>query len=140
VGEGEHPSRAALARVGELLAVSANKSPTRPGWLAAVTVLASLAALLLAACGSSSGGSDTKAATAAAKKAYARAKASGEDLGPGPCIAERLPGLGDWVVDIAHDPRQPVDEVPANQCRRFRAGEAHHFVELTPRGRVIRAQ
>ena len=33
-----------------------------------------------------------------------------------------------------------IDDDPANQCRRFRDGEAHHFVELTPEGEVIRAQ
>jgi hypothetical protein len=30
--------------------------------------------------------------------------------------------------------------LPANQCRRFRTGQAHHFVELDPRGGLIRAQ
>jgi hypothetical protein len=102
-------------------------------------VTASLVALFIPACGSSSSGTETKAAIAAARKAYAKAKASGERLAAGPCIAERLPALGDWVVDIAHDPRQPVDNRPANECRRFRAGEAHHFVELTPGGKLIRA-
>jgi hypothetical protein len=122
-----------------LFSLSENKSH-RDRDCSAVAIAAALIALLLAACGSSGGGTDTDAAIAAAKKAYDKAKASGEDLGPGPCIAERLPGLGDWVVDVAHDPRQPVDNKPANQCRRFRAGEAHHFVELTPGGRVIRSR
>ena len=119
---------------------SGNKSAIGLRWPARCAPLAAFTALLLAGCGSSSGGSDTKDAIAAAKHAYAKAKSSGEDLGPGPCIAERLPGLGDWVADVAHDPRRPVDDRPANQCRRFRAGEAHHFVELTPDGHVIRAQ
>ena len=73
-------------------------------------------------------------------KAYQQAKASGRDLAGGPCIAEQLPGLPDWVADIAHEPRQPVDDQPANQCQRFREGEAHHFVELDPAGDLIRAQ
>jgi hypothetical protein len=105
-------------------------------------LLAALAASFVAGCGSSSSSSsaDRDRAVAAAKRAYAVAKQRGGDLGRGPCIAERLPGLSDWVADIAHDPRQPVDDRPANQCARFRAGEAHHFVELTPAGRVIRAQ
>ena len=68
-----------------------------------------------------------------------------EGLGPaelaqGPCIAESLPGLADWVVDVAHDPRRAVDDQPQNQCQRFRAGDAAHFVELDPRGNLIRAQ
>ena len=104
-----------------------------------VAAAAALIALFLTACGSSGGG-DAKGAIAAAKHTYAKAKASGENLGPGPCIAERLPGLADWVVDVAHDPRRPVDDVPANQCARYRSGAARHFVELTPSGRLIRAQ
>ena len=123
----------------ELFSLSENKSRHR-GSCAVVAIAAALTALSLSACGSSSGGSDTEAAIAAAKHAYAKAKASGERLAAGPCISERLPALGDWVVDIAHHPRQPVDNKPANQCRRFRAGEAHHFVELTPGGKLIRAQ
>lgn len=77
---------------------------------------------------------------AEAKAAFGKAQASGEDLGAGPCIAEQLPGLPDWVADIAHDPRLPVDDEPANQCARYRSGEAHHFVELAPDGQLIRAQ
>jgi catechol 2,3-dioxygenase-like lactoylglutathione lyase family enzyme len=99
-----------------------------------------LAVLLVAACGSSGAGSETKDAIAAAKHAYAKAKASGEDLAPGPCIAERLPGLAAWVADIAHDPRTAADDAPSNQCARFRSGAATHFVELTPDGHLIRAQ
>jgi hypothetical protein len=104
-------------------------------------VPASFTALLLVGCGSSSSSSRDRAdAIAAAKHAYVAAKRNGEDLARGPCITERLPGLADWVADIAHDPRRPVDDLSRNQCARFRAGEAHHFVELTPGGRVIRAQ
>jgi hypothetical protein len=43
-----------------------------------------------------------------------------------------------WVVDVAHDPRQAVDDDPANQCEAYREGEADHFVELDPQGRLIR--
>src|SRR5206468_12551894 len=101
--------------------LSDNRSHHRGGCSVAA-VAAALTALSPTACGSGGPGSDTTPPTAAAKKAYARTKASGENFAPGPCIAERLPGLGDWGVDIAHDPRQPVDNKPANQCRRFRAG------------------
>jgi hypothetical protein len=78
-------------------------------------------------------------AVAAAKRVY-RGVAGSASLSQGPCIAERLPGLPDWVVDVAHDPRQDVDDDPANQCRRYREGEASHFVELDPSGRLIRAE
>ncbi len=71
--------------------------------------------------------------------AYDRVKAE-VDMSRGPCIAEQLPGLDGWVVDIAHDPRLAVDDDPRNQCRRYREGDAHHFVELTTGGQLIRAE
>ena len=103
----------------------------------ALVALASVLALGLAACGGPSQ-DETDRAVAAAKIAYANARAKGTDLAAGPCIAERLPGLENWVVDVAHDPRQKVDDDPANQCRRARDGDADHFVELTPQGKLIR--
>jgi hypothetical protein len=48
--------------------------------------------------------------------------------------------LPDWAVDVAHDPRQAVDDEPANQCQSYRAGRTHHFVELATDGQLIRAQ
>jgi hypothetical protein len=71
-----------------------------------------------------------------AKRAYARAKASGVDLSRGPCLGVIKPG---WVADVAHDPRQDVDDDPANQCAAYREGEADHFVELDPDGNFIRS-
>ena len=37
----------------------------------------------------------------------------------GPCISDGQNGLTDWVVDVAHSPRQAVDDQPANQCTAF---------------------
>jgi hypothetical protein len=106
-------------------------------------LLALLPLVLLIGCGggggATSGPSEQDRAVAEAMKAYQQAKASGKDLADGPCIAEQLPGLPDWVADIAHEPRQPADDDPANQCQRFRGGQAHHFVELDPTGQLIRA-
>lgn len=96
-------------------------------------------ALLAAGCGGASDEEKDKA-VAAARAAYTKAKAAGTDLESGPCIAERLPGLPEWVADVAHDPRAEVDDRPQNQCRRYRGGEAEHFVELTPAGELIRAK
>jgi hypothetical protein len=48
-----------------------------------------------------------------------------------------MPG---WVADIAHDPRQEIDNDPANQCQNFLSGEAQHFVELDPEGNLIQAR
>jgi hypothetical protein len=89
--------------------------------------------------GDSASQADRDKAVAAARFIYA-GKASSTDLSSGPCLAESIPSLSDWAVDIAHDPRQAVDDQPANQCRSFRDGDTHHFVELTPGGRLIRAQ
>jgi hypothetical protein len=52
----------------------------------------------------------------------------GEDFDIGPCLSNEI--VPDWVCDIAHSPRQDVDNDPANQCSAFRQGNAHHFVEL----------
>jgi hypothetical protein len=106
-------------------------------WPVRVSVV--VGALLLAGCGGGPSEEERDRAIAA-RDAYEQAKASGEDLDDGPCIAEELPGLPDWVADIAHDPRQSVDIDPENQCQRYREGEASHFVELTPEGELIRAE
>jgi hypothetical protein len=99
-----------------------------------------MAIALVAGCGGGPSQSEKDKAAAAAKAAYAKADKAGTDFSRGPCIAERLPGLPDWVADVAHDPRQPVDDQAANQCARYRNGDASHFVELDPNGKLIRAQ
>lgn len=76
-------------------------------------------------------------AVAKAREIYQRQKAEGIDFSSGPCLTNNL--LPDWVLDIAHDPREAVDDLPENQCSAFREGDAYHFVELDPDGNVIRA-
>ncbi len=44
----------------------------------------------------------------------------------------------DWVCDIAHSPRQDIDNLPENQCSSYVNGEAKHFVEVTQDCQVIR--
>lgn len=56
------------------------------------------------------------------------------DLTNGPCLGKIK---NDWVLDIAHLPRETVDNLPENQCQDFLLGSAHHFVEMTPRGEII---
>ncbi|MFH1235947.1 MAG: hypothetical protein V1685_03345 [Parcubacteria group bacterium] len=77
-------------------------------------------------------------ATAKAKELWRALSLSGEDLSSGPCLTnEAVPG---WVADIAHNPRQSVDNLPENQCSAFRDGTATHFVELDEGGNLIQAQ
>src|SRR3954447_20943745 len=111
--------------------------PVLPLFIAAFFVLA------LAACGSSGSNvnpSGSERAADEAQNAFRQAQSSGVDLSTGPCISESLPSLPDWVADVAHDPRQPIDDEAANQCQRLRSGEAHHFVELDIDGQLIRAE
>jgi hypothetical protein len=62
---------------------------------------------------------------------------SSEDLSSGPCLSNSI--SEDWVCDVAHNPRQPVDNIPENQCSGFREGKAHHFVEVDEKCSFIRA-
>jgi hypothetical protein len=105
-----------------------------------LVAMAVVGASFIAGCGggSDSGEADRDKAIAAAKFLYVGQ--GKRDLSSGPCLSESLPGISDWAVDIAHEPRQPVDEQPANQCQSVREGETDHFVELTPDGQLIRAQ
>jgi len=60
------------------------------------------------------------------------------DLADGPCLSNEI--QPDWVCDIAHSPRQTIDEYSENQCSAYRSGEANHFVELDTNCRLIRAE
>ena len=104
--------------------------------------IAVVCSAFIAGCGGDDSASESEKdrAVTAAQNAFQHARSQGEDLGEGPCISESLPGLSDWVADVAHDPREDVDDESENQCRRYRDGEADHFVELTPEGDLIRAE
>lgn len=71
---------------------------------------------------------------AKARQRYLLTAQSHKDLTSGPCL-----GLiaDDWVLDIAHLPRQEIDNLPQNQCPDFLNGKAHHFIEMSPSGEVI---
>ncbi|MBI4360719.1 hypothetical protein HY572_03020 [Candidatus Micrarchaeota archaeon] len=72
------------------------------------------------------------------------------DLTKGPCLSamgptppryddfkgQWNPQFKDWVCDVAHDPRQPVDDLPENQCPEFGVS-ANHFVEVDENCNVI---
>ncbi len=73
-----------------------------------------------------------------AKFLYRQRKEMNEDFSSGPCLSNALmPG---WVVDIAHSPRLPMDDLPENQCPAYREGRVAHFVELDTEGNLIRAK
>ena len=63
------------------------------------------------------------------------------NLTNGPCLSDDNPEwkVKDWVCDVAHWPRQAVDNLPENQCKDFREGKAHHFVEVDENCNFIRA-
>ena len=60
------------------------------------------------------------------------------DLSNGPCLANPIEGLENWVCDIAHNPRIEIDNLPENQCSAFREGKAKYFVELDPNCNLIK--
>ena len=74
---------------------------------------------------------------------YQQAKEGGMDFTAGPCLSNELFGNPEypetmWVLDIAHNPRQAVDDQPANQCSAYREGKAQNFIELDSDGKLIR--
>jgi len=73
-----------------------------------------------------------------AKYFYKIKKESGADLSLGPCLSDAL--MPNWVVDLVHEPRIPLDDLPENQCPASREGKSLHFVELDLEGNLIRAE
>lgn len=73
-----------------------------------------------------------------AKEVYIKKRAEGVDMSNGPCLTNDL--VDGWVLDIAHNPRQAVDDKPENQCAAYREGQAQHYVELDEKGNVIKAE
>ncbi len=73
-----------------------------------------------------------------AQHLYQTKKEAGLDFSQGPCLSNDIsPG---WVVDIAHSPRQALDDDSQNQCPAFIEGRAKHFVELDLDGNLIRVK
>jgi len=59
----------------------------------------------------------------------------------GPCLSDSNSkwNITDWVCDVAHSPRESVDNLPENQCSAFRSGQSHHFVEVDNSCNLIQA-
>ena len=64
----------------------------------------------------------------------------GQSLRDGPCLSAGLYGWEPetWVCDIAHNPREEVDNLPQNQCPEYGV-TANHFIELDEDCGFIRA-
>lgn len=61
-----------------------------------------------------------------------------EDTVKGPCLLNPSTINQDWVVDIAHEPRETEDDKPENQCSEYKDGKAKHFIEVDESGKMIR--
>lgn len=66
------------------------------------------------------------------------ALAANTNLEAGPCLLNPVSQDTNWVCDVAHNPRQAVDNLTENQCSAYRAGTAKHFVEITPDCQLIK--
>jgi len=94
-------------------------------------VLVLIGVVLLSGCiGQTGTGTDVDKATSACVNECKDWLNAGKDLGNGPCLLNPIPDIPDWVCDVAHEPRQDVDNDPNNQCSAFREGKANHFVEV----------
>lgn len=82
--------------------------------------------------------SEVETAINQANHLYRQEKTKGRDFSDGPCLSDAL--LPNWVVDIAHNPRLPIDDLVQNQCPSYFQGRSQHFVELDPDGNLIRAK
>jgi len=58
------------------------------------------------------------------------------NLSHGPCLSNNIEN--DWVCDVAHSPRLPIDNLKENQCPSFGIN-ASHFVEVDEQCNFIRA-
>ncbi len=82
--------------------------------------------------------SEAETAVNQAKYLYNQKKELGIDFSSGPCLSNAL--LSGWVLDIAHNPRQAIDDLSENQCPAYLQGTAQHFVELDLEGNLIRVK
>jgi hypothetical protein len=81
--------------------------------------------------------SDKDKAIYACKKECNSLLNQSKDLSNGPCILNPINDVPDWICDVAHEPRQDIDNKIENQCSAFREEKAHHFVEVTPNCELI---
>ncbi len=97
--------------------------------------------ILISGCVQQQGNGQTTSIEEQAKqKCLVLCAAQSRDLSDGPCLTDNdVEFYDDWVCDVAHSPREAVDNLPENQCAEFREGRAHHFVEVNPNCEFIRS-
>jgi hypothetical protein len=61
-----------------------------------------------------------------------------DDISAGPCLLNPSTINEDYVVDIAHEPRNDDDNNKINQCSDFVEGRATHFIEVDVTGKLLR--
>ena len=74
----------------------------------------------------------------ACKTACENARIKGENLENGPCLLNPIQEVQNWVCDVAHSPREAVDNQRENQCSEY-GKTAKHFVEVDPSCEFIKA-
>ena len=94
-----------------------------------------LLAVFLSGCVGQDGDAKEKAKADCMQKCR-DALSAGQDLSNGPCLDNKI--IEGWVCDVAHSPRQAVDNDPANQCPEF-GKTANSFVEVDPSCNFIKA-
>ena len=100
------------------------------------TLLILLVCFVLTACEANFQNNNQRIAISEAQVIFKKQLAVGVDMSKGPCLSNEL--IPDWVLDVSHDPRQPVDDLPENQCSAYIEGKAHHFVELDENGNLLK--
>ena len=98
-----------------------------------------IAIILLSGCATQLPANQTEKdrATAACIELSQSSLSNGQDLTNGPCLSNEI--ISNWVCDVAHSPRQAVDNLAENQCSAYREGLAKHFVEIDANCNFIRA-
>ncbi|MFB6217176.1 MAG: hypothetical protein ABEJ72_09500 [Candidatus Aenigmatarchaeota archaeon] len=81
--------------------------------------------------GDSNQTSRTKTVKKKCIEACEKALQNGRNLSRGPCLLDPVEN-SNWVCDVAHDPRKPVDNQRENQCDAWHNGTADRFIEVTP--------
>ena len=80
---------------------------------------------------------DSETTMVAACKLKCEAEKNVTDFNNGPCLGVVA---DNWVCDIAHNPRESIDNNTDNQCSDYLTGKITHFIELTPNCEFIRAK